>query len=381
MKEGRMSIKRYFILGALSGALILGGCSSPHEPEALVRPEIRGVEVKKVFMTSVPENYETTGTVVPRTQSIISSRVMGTVTSMNVKEGDIVRAGQVLLTIDDRDLKEKVRAAEEAKNEAVHALESARRQNDLAQKTYDRYRRLHDEKAVTTQELDNVAARADQAKHGVERAQAMVKRTEAMREEAVIFLNFSRVTSPIDGIVTAKMTDVGSMASPGVPLLKLEDRTSRLVEAGFEERMLNAVSEGMAVEVRIPSGAEETDGRIVEVIPTVDPRTRTFMVKIEVPGLDLRSGQYGTVRLVSGVRNLLLVPASSVVSRGQLTGVYLVGPENHVLFRLIKAGRHYGDMIEVLSGLEKEDTIIVANVENAVDGGILEKTDGESEDN
>jgi len=306
---------------------------------------------------------------------------MGAVTSLPVKEGDKVRAGQVLLTIDDRDLRERVRAAEQAYNEAVHALESARNQQELADKTYERYRNLHDQKAVTTQELNNMAARSNQARHGVEQAEAMVKRTEASWEEAKIFLGFSRVTSSIDGIVTRKMTDVGSMASPGVPLLQLEDRASRLVEAGFEERMLERVREEMEVKVRVPSNAEETTGRIVEVIPTVDPHTRTFLVKIAVPGLQLRSGQYGTVRLESGSRELLLVPASAVVTRGQLTGVYRLGSDNLITYRLIRVGRRYGDMVQVLSGLTSGDAIITGNLDKAVDGGILVAAGSESEGN
>lgn len=296
---------------------------------------------------------------------------MGTVTSLLVREGDKVKAGQLLLTIDDRALREKVRTADEAHNEAIHALEAARNQEDLAVRTYERYRKLYEGKAITTQEMDNVANRANQAGHSVEQAQAMVKRTESSWDEAKIFLGFSRITSSIDGIVTGKMTDLGSMASPGVPLLQLEDRASRLVEASFEERMLDSVEEGMKVQVRVPSNADETAGRIVEVVPTVDPRTRTFVIKIEVPGVDLRSGQYGSVRFKSGTRNLLLVPVSAVVKRGQLTGVFLVDSNDHVIYRLIRVGRHYGEMVEVLSGLTAGDTIVTGNLDKAVDGGIL----------
>ena len=238
-------------------------------------------------------------------------------------------------------------------------------------RTYDRYRKLYEGNAITTQEMDNVTNQANQARHGVEQAQAMVKRTESSWDEAKIFLGFSRITSSIDGIVTGKMTDLGSMASPGVPLLQLEDRASRLVEASFEERMLDSVKEGMEVQVRVPSNAEETAGRIVEVVPTVDPRTRTFVVKIAVPGVDLRSGQYGSVRFKSGTRNLLLVPVSAVVTRGQLTGVFIVDSNDHVIYRLIRVGRHYGEMVEVLSGLTAGDTIVIGNLDKAVDGGIL----------
>ncbi len=366
-----MFMKRVGFSVAAAAVLFLAGCSSGEEAGPVQRPEVTGVTVQRVHTTRVPESYETTGSVVPRSSSSVSSRVMGAVTSVPVKEGDRVRAGQLLVTIDDRDLREKVQAAEEAYNEAVHALESARKQEDLAVKTHERYRNLHEEKAVTTQELDNVATQADQARSGVQQAEAMVKRAEASREEARIFLGFSRVLSPIDGVVTRKMTDVGTMATPGVPLLQLEDRASRLVEAALEERMLEAVREGMEVRVRVPSNAEETAGRVVEVVPTVDPRTRTFLVKIHVPALDLRTGQYGTVRFVSGFRDLLLVPAGAVVTRGQLTGVFRVGEDSVVTYRLIRAGRPYGAMVEVLSGLEAGDAIIVENLDRAVDGGLL----------
>lgn len=376
-----MLSKKNMLVTAAALTLLAGACSPGHETGTVDRPEVSGVEVKKVQTSSVPVSYETTGTVVPRSSSTISSRVMGIVTSMAVKEGDKVKAGQLLLTIDDRDLREKVRAAEEAHNEAVHGLESARKQKELADKTYERYRKLHEEKAITTQELDNMAARATQAAHGVEQAEAMVKRTKASWEEAKIFLGFSRVSSSIDGIVTKKMTDVGSMASPGVPLLQLEDRASRLVEAGFEERMLDSVEEGMQVMVRVPSGAEEAAGRIVEIIPTVDPNTRTFLVKIAVPGLSLRTGQYGTVRLESGTRDLFLVPAGAVIARGQLTGVYRVGTDGVITYRLIRVGRPYGDMVEVLSGLASGDNIIVGNLDKAVDGGILVSAGSGSEGN
>lgn len=376
-----MLSKKNLLVAAAAWTLLAGACSPGHETGNVDRPEVKDVQVRKVHSSSVPVSYETTGTVVPRSSSTISSRVMGIVTSLAVKEGEKVKAGELLLTIDDRDLREKVRAAEEAHNEAVHALESAQKQKELADKTYERYRKLHEEKAITTQELDNIAARATQAGHGVEQAEAMVKRTKASWEEARIFLGFSKVRSSIDGIVTKKMTDIGSMALPGIPLLQLEDRASRLVEAGFEERMLDSVEAGMEVMVRVPSGSEETAGRIVEIIPTVDPNTRTFLVKIAVPGLSLRSGQYGTVRFESGTRDLVLIPAAAVVTRGQLTGVYRVGPDGIVTYRLIRAGRSYGDMVEVLSGLSPGDNIIAGDLDKAVDGGILVSPGGGSEGN
>ena len=120
------------------------------------RETIAGLKIEKVTPSEVDEYYETSGTIAARTVSVVASRVMGTVTSLKVKEGDMVSAGKVLLTIDDSDLAEKIKAAGEGYKEAEKGLEAAKENKDLTEITYRRYKKLFDEKALSGQELDQV---------------------------------------------------------------------------------------------------------------------------------------------------------------------------------------------------------------------------------
>ena len=349
-----MRAARRTMIPVLLMAVLLAGCGKGHEPKEIERPVVSGVKVERLEPSIIDESYDASGTVTAKTVSAISSRVMGTVTAVHVKEGQRVRAGQPLLTIDARDLRERVQAAESAHNEAMKALGSATEQRDLAQKTFERFRKLHEQNALSTQELDNVETQKNVAEHEYERVAAMVKRAEAGLKEARVYMGFAQITSPIDGIVSAKRTDTGSMASPGMPLMMVEDDSAYRVEASVDERFLKTMVMGMRAEVAV--GGDVLEGRVVEIVPSVDPVSRTFVVKLEVPSGTLRSGQYVKVSFATGRKESLLVPASAVVRKGQLTGVYRVADKGLVTYRLIKAGRMHGASVEVLSGLEPGDS-------------------------
>jgi len=357
------------IILALAAAAFLASCSGEHEPKQIERPVVSGVKVERITPATIDESYDASGTVTARTVSAISSRVMGTVTTVHVKEGQRVKAGQLLLTLDARDLGEKVTGAESAYNEALKALGSATEQRDHAKTTYERFLKLHEQNALSTQELDNMETKKKVAELEYQRAEAMVKRAEAGLKEARVYKGFASITSPIDGIVSSKKTDTGSMATPGIPLMIVEDDSAYKVEAAVDERFLNTMVTGMSATISV--AGQTMEGRVVEIVPSVDPISRTFMVKLEVPGGALRSGQYVKVSFATGRKVSLLVPAVSVVRKGQLTGVYRVDDDGLVTYRLIKAGRMHGQSLEVLSGIEPGDRIVTGNVRQAIDGGVL----------
>lgn len=352
-------------------AAALGGCSSEHEVTQIERPVVEGVMVETITPKAIAERYEASGTVAAKTVSAISSRVMGTVTAVKVKEGDRVRAGQVLLVIDARDLSAKVTGAESAYNEAMKALGSATEQRDLAQKTYERYKSLHEQNALSTQELDNMLTQKNVAEHEYQRVEAMVKRAKAGLREASVYKGFATIASPIDGIVSSKTVDTGNMASPGMPLMMIEDDSSYRVEAAVDERFLNTMITGMAADISVGTSANILAGKVVEVVPSVDPISRTFMVKLDVEGSGLRSGQYVKVAFSTGTKESLLVPIKSVVRKGQLTGVYRVDSKGLVIYRLVKTGKMHGQSVEILSGIMSGDMIVVDNVDKAIDGGVM----------
>jgi multidrug efflux pump subunit AcrA (membrane-fusion protein) len=127
----------------------------------------------------------------------------------------------------------------------------------------------------------------------------------------------------------------------------------------------------MPVDVIIDSVVKRIKGQISEIVPAVDPMSRTFLIKIDIKGESLRTGLYGRVLVPEGKRETILVPKESVIEKGQLVGVYAVDDKGIITYRLIKTGKTYNEKVEVLSGLSDGDRIVVDGVEKAVDGGIV----------
>ncbi len=321
------------------------------------RPVITGVSISEVAPVRVEEHYETSGTVKARTISAIASRVMASVLAVHVKEGDRVKEGQLLVTLDNSDSAQRVKAAEKA-------VEAAQQNLSLADITYQRYRKLYDGRALTEQEIDQVETQRNVAGIELERAKAALAEAEVQR-------SFGRISALRSGVVTGKRVEPGNVAVPGVPLLTLEDTSSYTVEVHADESLSGKLRPGMAVPVSLEALGREVKGAIEEVVPSVDQASRTFLVKISVKGEGLKTGHYAKVRLPVGKREALLVSRDAVVYRGQLTGVYTVDHAGIISYRLVKTGKEYDRGVEVLSGITAKDRIITTGMERVVDGGVI----------
>jgi len=344
------------VLAALvvGAACIMTGCGGDGTTSA-TSPTVTGLTVGTVDLVSVERSYEAHGTVLSDRTTVIASRVMASVTAVNVREGDTVREGQVLITLDDSDARQRLRAAETA-------VDAALRNKELADTTWRRYRALYETQAVSRQDMDRIQAARDVAAADYERARAMA-------DEARTFLSFTRIVASHPGVVTGKHTDVGSMASPGVPLLTIEGLGRSHVEVHADEGFSGTIRPGMAVRVKVDALGKTFDAEVTEVIPDIDASTRTFRVKIDTTRVQgLKPGMFARVTFPVGTRDVLVVPHAAVVHRGQLQGVYVVGADNRIVFRLIREGAVTHAGVEVLSGLRRGERIIVAGVERAVDG-------------
>ncbi len=338
------------------------------------RPVVKDVELSEVLPRIVPVYYDVSATVVPLNRSIVGAKVMGHVESLYVKEGDKVEKGQLLLTIEEGDALERLKAAKKTLEEAQRMLEIAKKKKELSDITYERYKSLFDENAIARQEMDEIETAREISDIEYKRAMDAFEKARANVEIAKINYGFTKVYSPSEGTVVNKRVDKGSLVVPGTPLLVIEDPSGYRVEFRIDERFLGKIKPGDRVKITINSLGKILEEEVSEVVSSVDPNTRTFLVKVNLPFMEgLRGGLYSTVSIPVGRKKSLLIPSSSVVRRGQLTGVYVVSDEGLVSYRLVKLGPTYGSDVIVLSGLRKGEKIIIRNTKHAIDGGIIER--------
>lgn len=370
-------MKRYFLnfilVSMLSVPLLLVGCGDKVSPGTaeVSRQTVTGIKVAPAWMSEENEVFEATGTVKAKTVSAVASKIMGTVMSVNVKEGDRVSKGALLLTIEARDISEKVNQAEAGYNEAEKGLEAAKEQKALMDTTYERYKKLYDEKAISRQEFDQIETQKKTASLEYERMKEAVKRAKAGESEAKVYGGYARITSPVSGLVAEKKIEAGSMAVPGMPLIVIEDTSSYLLELNADERLSGKFTPGTPVNVTIESTGEKIKGKVTEAVPSINPASRTFLVKISLQGANLRSGLYAKASLPVGKKQVLTVPSSAIVPKGSLTGVYTVDDKNVVTYRLVRTGSAYGDNVEILSGISPNEKIIVEGADKASDGAVI----------
>jgi RND family efflux transporter MFP subunit len=333
-----------------------------------------------------PAIYEATGTVRATSTAAISSKVMGHVQQVHVAVGDRVRAGQPLVTLDARDLEANVRRAEAAQAEARAAgpeiesgIAAARAALELAETTFRRIDDLAQKKSVSAQELDEASARLKSARANHEMAvarraqlQSKIAQADEAQRAAAIMRDFASINAPFAGIITAKSVEPGNLASPGVPLLMLEREDAYRLEASVEESKLGSIRTGQTVEVAADPCV--TSARVSEIVPAVDPVSRSYTVKVNLPGSTcpgLRSGMFGKVRFTLGTRRLIAIPSAALIERGQLQSVF-VADGGAARSRLITIGTRSGDLVEVLSGLNDGEKVVVSPPAGLSDGIRLE---------
>ncbi len=356
--RGRRAVTVPMLLLIVMTSFIFG-CSDKVSPGTaeVKRTPVSGVTIAELKLSPVDDYYETSGTVKAKNVGVIASKIMGSVTSVAVQEGQRVGRGQTLLTIDDSDIAQKVKAA-------ASAVESARQQKQLAEVTFSRYAKLYEEKALSRQEFDQVETQK-------KIAESELGRTTAMLREAQAYQGYAQVKAPFAGVVTGKKIDPGSMAMPGMQLLTVEDTSAFLVEAAVDEKLSSRLRAGTPVEVIIDALNQTSKGKVSEVVPAIDPMSRTFIVKVTVSGAGLKTGLYAKVMMPTGTRDALMAPVSAIVEKGQLSGVYTVDAKGIIAYRLVRTGKHFGGNIEILSGLNPGDKIIVSGADKAIDGGVI----------
>jgi len=343
------------------------GCGKKEEHAAQGAPVVvQGAQVTKVAAEQLPEVREAVGTVRARATAVISARIAGSVNGVHVKEGDRVGRGRLLVVIEAVESGAAAAGAASGVEEASRALSEAQARKRLAEVTFERYSRLFAEQAVTRQEFDTRKTEQEVASQGVARAEARLSQARQGARAAGAVAGYGKVTAPISGVVVAKQVEAGQTVFPGTPLMTVEGDQGFRLEVAAPEGLLGKVRVGDQVDLSV-DGAPAT-GKVSELVPVVDPGSRTFTVKIDLPSGGLRSGSYGKAFFRVGSRQGVAVPAAAVVQRGSLTSVWAVSPEGIARLRLVRLGRRVDGRVEVLSGLSVGEQVVSAGMERVTDG-------------
>ena len=369
---------RYLVLAAGAAglaALILfqGGFLKEGRIEPGRIPPPAGAELPtetfQAVRKKVAEYYQAVGTVRPRTETSIEARVTGRVLEMRARPGQKVDQGELLVVLDDRESRTRLersqeglklsKARREQARQAVAAAEAAFAQ---ARQAFERIKGYLKSEAATPQQLEEAEsaflqakAGLSSAKDGLTEARAAVRQAEKVVEEARIGLSYTRITAPEEGQVAKRMAEPGDLAWPGKPLVVLQTSQSLRLEALVREGLVHLTGPGTELRVDLPALGEEVEGRVEELVPSADPLTRTFLVKVAVPALPgLFPGMFGRLKVAEGEREVVLIPEAAVLRVGQLEMALVRAKEGgqEVWQRiLIKTGQARGEMVEVLSGL------------------------------
>lgn len=361
--------------------LVLSACSNGAKSDSANAAPPIPVTVAHVAMADIADTFEAGGVVQARTTATIMARILAPVREVRVKPGDRVRAGQVLIVLDGRDLAAHARSASAATlaaDQGVTVAASEQQGADaalaLARATHERIAGLHAKRSATAQELDDatgaLGAAEARAAGTVARAHAAVSGVDSARaasEAAATTASFALVTAPFDAVVSENMVEPGNMASPGTPLMRVEDTRGFRLDVRVDESRIGQIAAGALVSVSVDSGTGGAptmlSGTVAEIGRAVDADARAFLVKITLPDTTgLRSGTFGRAHFSGHARRALTVPANALVQRGQLTSVLVVETE----IARVRLVRMRGT--EVLAGLSEGDVVIVAAPPTVTDG-------------
>ncbi len=320
-------------------AVALVACHSKKEnpSESLPPVAVRTVAVEN---RARPSSEEVVGTVRAKLRAAIEPKVSARIETLLVAPGQMVKAGDLIAQLDAREIQAKL-------DQALALREQATR--DLA-----RSRELLDKKITTQADFDAVQARARVA--------------EGAAREMETMLGYTKVVAPFNGIVTRKLADVGDLATPGKPIIDMEDPRALRFEADVPEALIGHIEIGAKLLVQVAEGAPPIEGTVAEVAPVADAASRTFLVKLDLPlAKGLRSGQFGRVIVTTGERNAVWVPASAVVTRGQMEIVF-VAANGTAQLRLVRTGKRNANDIQLLAGVTAGENVVIEGAEQLMDG-------------
>ena len=353
------------IIAILSiSTVLLTSCGGDKKEQITKEPAI-AVKVSGVSENNNSPFVTASGKIEAENSANLSTRMMGYVTKVHVKVGQKVGAGQLLVSINNTDLQAKKAQVDASILQATAGYNNAK-------KDYDRFVNLFKQQSASQKELDDMTARYEMAKAGLEGA-------KQMRNEVMAQFSYSNITAPFSGTVTNTFVKEGDMANPGMPLVSVEGASRLQVTTMVSENDIASIKKGMAVKVLVKSSNTTINGKVSEVSMSATNTGGQYLVKINLDKTDssVLSGMFVNVQFPVANKTQttpterVLVPETALVKQGQLTGIYTIGTGNVAILRWLRVGKNFGNQVEVLSGLSANEQYIVSAEGKLYNGALV----------
>ncbi|WP_127471147.1 efflux RND transporter periplasmic adaptor subunit [Thiomicrorhabdus aquaedulcis] len=351
---------------AVGLSLTLTGCgsdeSAPVAQEA--NTQVIKANVQTVDLGTVPLIATVPGSVVPDQRARIASRLTGYIKGLEVQVGQSIKRGDLLFSIDSGDIRSQIAQANSVYQQASAGLQDAKLD-------FDRFSKLYKDDTVSKQQFDKVRLQYSVAQQNLAAAKSGLEQARAQ-------LNYANVTAPFDGVIVEKLAVAGDLATPGNPIVVIENMASLSVQTEVAQDLFAALRTGDEAQVIIDGQATAFVGSIYTLVSSANPKTRTHTVKLSLPVLgSVNSGTFARVSFKAGERQAIMVPKAAVVNRVGVEGVFVL-ENNKAFFHMVRTGLAMGDLVEIQSGLGLGERIVIDNNESMLNGDTVE-VEGEAQ--
>lgn len=305
---------------------------------------VLSVEAVRVKKARLERRVAVGARVVPRAEHTVGARIPGRVAEVPVEEGERVGKGQLLARLEDAEIRIQ--------------LDLARLQADTAASVYGRMDRLYAEGGISHQQWEQARLQLAQARAALDN----------LREQ----LGYTRILSPVDGVLLERRVDPGEQVAPGAPLFTVADVSVLFAEGQVGEAEARFLRPGLPA--RIWAGTSPQTGQVDSLSPAADPRTRSVTVKVRLPGgLSPPLGSYAQVEIPVASAEAPVIPLEALAERSGRRGVF-VAEGGVARFREVVLGLDDGRRAEVLSGVREGEAVIVTGLHRLEDGSRVEAT-------
>ena len=400
MKPAPLLPRAALLAIAAVGLLLLASCTKKTEAGGSEAPA--PVQVTAATQETIRRTVEADGALFAQDQASVVPKISAPVQKFLVNRGDHVQAGQVLATLENRDL---IAAVNQAKGQLAQAesnlrattsanvpeqltkaqtdVASAQQAAEAARVLVENRKKMFQEGALARKLVDDAEVAHAQAKSQLEAAlehlrvlnsagkeeqikgaQAQVETARAQLQAAEAQVAYAEVRSPVSGVVADRPVNAGEMASPGTPLLTIMDISRVVARVNVPQSQSTAVKVGQTATLTQTGGTETVEGRVTVVSPATDPNTTTVQVWIIAPNLGDRFKPGAAVHasiVAETIRNAVVVPASAILPGEEGgTAVLTVSPDSTAHLRGVDLGVRYGDKVQIVRGVNPGDEVVIS---------------------